>query len=101
MSKMQQAPIKFTSVQSAIVALRRGRKDPHWIEAARFLIERAAPDTQLLLDAQRALEQESQAIHQGHKPGAGQAIVKWLAIGCFAVAVIEALLLIWLSQSMC
>ena len=42
-------------VQEAILILRQGKSHPHWREAAWHLIENAAKDTALLLEAQRDL----------------------------------------------
>lgn len=39
----------------AITILRQGKSHPRWREAAHYLLEHAAKDTQLLLDAQREL----------------------------------------------
>ncbi len=42
-------------IQEAILILRQGKSHPHWREAAWHLIENAAKDTALLLEAQRDL----------------------------------------------
>ncbi|ARU55283.1 hypothetical protein OLMES_1201 [Oleiphilus messinensis] len=47
------------SVQEAIIILRRGRRDPRWTEAAEFLIERASPEVQLMLEVGRELERQA------------------------------------------
>lgn len=39
----------------AITILRQGKSHPRWREAAHYLLDHAAKDTQLLLDAQRDL----------------------------------------------
>lgn len=95
----------FTQVQSAIVTLRRGKSDPHWLEAAEFLIERAALDTKLLLEAQRVLDQEKLADTAKHSTGI---VGRWSrthfmvlsSVFCL-LALIEALLLGVLWQSQC
>ncbi len=42
-------------IQEAILILRQGKSHPLWREAAWHLVEHAAKDTQLLLEAQRDL----------------------------------------------
>jgi len=42
-------------IQEAILILRQGKRHPYWREAAWHLIENAAKDTALLLEAQRDL----------------------------------------------
>lgn len=52
---------KFATVESAIRILRKGKHDPRWQAAAQFLIDRAAPDVQLLLEAAQELERRKLA----------------------------------------
>lgn len=48
----------FTSSASALRTLRAGKRNPNWRYAADYLMERAAPDVKLLIEAATALELE-------------------------------------------
>jgi hypothetical protein len=97
---MTETKARFTHVQTAIVTLRRGKQDPHWLEAAEYLIDHAAFDTKLLLEAQIALEQTK---NNPQAPSANAATAKrliFLAAGCSLIALLEAILLwiLWSTQ---
>lgn len=49
----------FTSSGSALRVLRAGKRNPNWEAAAEYLLERAAPDVKLLIEAALQLEQGS------------------------------------------
>ncbi|WP_114417797.1 hypothetical protein [Marinospirillum perlucidum] len=48
----------FTSSGSALRTLRVGKSNPNWQAAAEFLLERAAPDVRLLVEAATEIERE-------------------------------------------
>lgn len=48
----------FTSSASALRTLRAGKRNPNWRYAADYLMERAAPDVKLLVEAATAIEIE-------------------------------------------
>ena len=97
---MTETKARFTHVQTAIVTLRRGKHDPHWLEAAEYLIDHAAFDTKLLLEASIALEQtKNQSLTQDTNATTTKRLI-FLAAACSLIALIEALLLwiLWSSQ---
>lgn len=49
----------FTSSGSALRVLRAGKHNPNWEAAAEYLLERAAPDVKLLIEAALQLEHGS------------------------------------------
>lgn len=50
--------IQFQSSASAIRALKVGKRNPNWIDAAEFLINRASPEVKLLLEAAQEIERQ-------------------------------------------
>ena len=54
-NKTPQSATQAFRIQEAIAILRQGKSHPKWREAAWHLMENAAKDTQLLLEAQRDL----------------------------------------------
>ena len=50
--------IQFQSSSSAIRALKGGKRNPNWIDAAEFLINRASPEVKLLLEAAQEIERQ-------------------------------------------
>ncbi|GLR63091.1 hypothetical protein [Marinospirillum insulare] len=52
----------FTSSGSALRTLRTGKKNPNWKAAAEFLMERAAPDVKLLVEAATQIELEKEGL---------------------------------------
>lgn len=48
----------FTSSASALRTLRTGKNNPNWRAAAEYLMERAAPDVKLLVEAATQIEIE-------------------------------------------
>lgn len=52
----------FTSSGSALRTLRTGKKNPNWKAAAEFLMERAAPDVKLLVEAATQIELEKDGL---------------------------------------
>lgn len=48
--------VEFQSSASAIRALKVGKRNPNWIDAAEYLIERASPEVKLLLEATQEIE---------------------------------------------
>jgi len=55
---MSESLSKYATVESSIRILRKGKQDPRWQAAAQFLIDRAAPDVKLLLEAAREFERQ-------------------------------------------
>ncbi len=45
----------FKSVSEAILALKKGKKDDRWYDAAQFLIDRATPEVKLMLEVGQAM----------------------------------------------
>lgn len=52
----------FTSSGSALRTLRTGKRNPNWKAAAEFLMERAAPDVKLLVEAATQIELEKEGL---------------------------------------
>jgi len=52
----------FTSSGSALRTLRTGKRNPNWKAAAEFLMERAAPDVKLLIEAATQIELEKEGL---------------------------------------
>lgn len=50
--------VQFQSSASAIRALKVGKRNPNWIDAAEFLINRASPEVKLLLEAAQEIERQ-------------------------------------------
>lgn len=50
----------FSSAASALRTLRAGKRHPNWLDAAEYLLERAAPDVKLLIEAALDLETSKQ-----------------------------------------
>lgn len=48
--------VEFQSSASAIRALKVGKRNPNWVDAAEYLIERASPEVKLLLEATQEIE---------------------------------------------
>ena len=91
----------FPSTGSALRTLRKGKSNPNWRAAAEYLIERAAPDVKLLLEADRALQHSAvsgRTIIASHR--APWSIKPWL-LGALAVLVGSAgsALAVWVLAS--
>lgn len=52
----------FTSSGSALRTLRTGKRNPNWKAAAEFLMERAAPDVKLLVEAATQIQMENEGL---------------------------------------
>ncbi len=52
----------FTSSGSALRTLRTGKRNPNWKAAAEFLMERAAPDVKLLVEAAAQIQMEKEGL---------------------------------------
>lgn len=52
----------FTSSGSALRTLRTGKRNPNWKAAAEFLMERAAPDVKLLVEAATQIQLEKEGL---------------------------------------
>lgn len=52
----------FTTSGSALRTLRTGKRNPNWKAAAEFLLERAAPDVILLVEAATQIQLEKEGL---------------------------------------
>lgn len=52
----------FTSSASALRTLRTGKRNPNWKAAAEFLMDRAAPDVKLLVEAATQIELDKEGL---------------------------------------
>lgn len=80
----------------AITILRQGKSHPRWREAAHYLLEHAAKDTQLLLDAQRDLLLSERATARPVMPW--KIILLLVALG---LIVAGSLFVIWRWRILC
>ncbi len=55
---MVREKVQFQSSASALRALKVGKRNPNWIDAADYLIERASPEVKLLLEAAQDIERQ-------------------------------------------
>lgn len=53
---MPREKVQFQSSASALRALKVGKRNPNWVDAAEYLIERASPEVKLLLEAAQDIE---------------------------------------------
>lgn len=88
----------FTSSGSALRVLRAGKRNPNWEAAAEYLLERAAPDVKLLIEA--ALQLEHGTTQEGISPPARKPAWRWWHILLLVVmgAGVTALL-IWIVNN--
>lgn len=82
----------FTSADSALRVLRRGKSNPNWKAAADYLYERSKPEVKLLIEAQ--LQIKSGIYKKSSKRNINKNWLLWLAI-LFGAVVFTALL-IWI-----
>jgi len=55
---MAQEKVQFQSSASALRALKVGKRNPNWVDAAEFLINKASPEVKLLLEAAQEIERQ-------------------------------------------
>lgn len=80
----------------AITILRQGKSHPRWREAAHYLLDHAAKDTQLLLDAQRELLLSEQPSSTSRMPWGG------IGLGLALVLIMTgSLYVIWRWRILC
>lgn len=96
----------FTSSGSALRTLRTGKKNPNWQAAAEFLLERAAPDVKLLVEAAAEIEKDKVELKTEKRPIPEKRTSKiiynlswlqWVALGVGGVTLIS--LLVWIVQN--
>ncbi len=98
---MAQEKVQFQSSASALRALKVGKRNPNWVDAAEYLINKASPEVKLLLEAAREIERQKM---RGELPGgSGEHKVttslfspaQWAIMGL--VGVVFTGLLIWIA----
>ncbi|SFC05555.1 hypothetical protein SAMN05660443_1350 [Marinospirillum celere] len=96
----------FTSSGSALRTLRVGKSNPNWQAAAEFLLERAAPDVRLLVEAAAEIERDKVELKTEKRqvPGKRKSKIiynlswlQWVALGFGGVVLIS--LLVWIVQN--
>lgn len=97
----------FTSSGSALRTLRTGKRNPNWKAAAEFLMERAAPDVKLLVEAaiQIQLEKEGLRTDKREIPSSKKMInlnlnlnwIQWVLIAAAGTGFVA--LLIWIVKN--
>lgn len=55
---MAQEKVQFQSSASALRALKVGKRNPNWVDAAEYLINKASPEVKLLLEAAQEIERQ-------------------------------------------
>lgn len=55
---MAQEKVQFQSSASALRALKVGKRNPNWVDAAEYLINKASPEVKLLLEAAKEIERQ-------------------------------------------
>ena len=96
----------FTSSGSALRTLRVGKSNPNWQAAAEFLLERAAPDVKLLVEAAAEIERDKVELKTEKRqvPAKRKSKViynlswlQWVALGAGGLVLIS--LLVWIVQN--
>lgn len=94
----------FTSSGSALRTLRTGKRNPNWKAAAEYLIERAAPDVRLLIEAATQIEMEKEGLRTDKREvvvrtatGFSWDWLKWVALGAAGLGLLA--LLIWILDN--
>jgi len=96
----------FTSSGSALRTLRVGKSNPNWQAAAEFLLERAAPDVKLLVEAAAEIERDKVELKTEKRqvPAKRKSKVifnlswlQWIALGAGVLVLIS--LLVWIVQN--
>ena len=98
---MAQEKVQFQSSASALRALKVGKRNPNWVDAAEYLINKASPEVKLLLEAAREIERQKM---RGELPGGSSehkvttslfSPAQWAIMGL--VGVVFTGLLIWIA----
>ncbi|WP_417599110.1 hypothetical protein [Oceanospirillum sp.] len=98
---MAQEKVQFQSSASALRALKVGKRNPNWVDAAEYLINKASPEVKLLLEAAREIERQKM---RGELPGDSSehkvttslfSPAQWVIMGL--VGVVFTGLLIWIA----
>lgn len=98
----------FTSSGSALRTLRTGKSNPNWQAAAEFLLERAAPDVKLLVEAATQIQMEKDGLRTDKREVAVRpksslhlkmdlSWMQWLVVGAAGVGLVA--LLIWIFNN--
>lgn len=96
----------FTSSGSALRTLRTGKNNPNWQAAAEFLLERAAPDVKLLVEAAAQIERDKVELRTEKRqvPSKRKSKIifnlswlQWVALGAGGVVLVS--LLVWIVQN--
>lgn len=99
---MAQEKVQFQSSASALRALKVGKRNPNWVDAAEYLINKASPEVKLLLEAAQEIERQKM---RGDLPqGTGEHNVtsslfspaQWMIMGL--VGVVFTGLMIWIAS---
>lgn len=98
----------FTSSGSALRTLRTGKRNPNWKAAAEFLMERAAPDVKLLVEAATQIQMEKEGLLRTDKKDMGVAKksfslnlslgwVQWLIVAAGGAGFVA--LMVWIIEN--
>lgn len=96
----------FTSSGSALRTLRTGKRNPNWKAAAEFLMERAAPDVKLLVEAATQIQIEKEGLLRTDKKEVASSKprlnldlgwLQWLIIAGGGVGLVA--LLVWIVKN--
>lgn len=98
----------FTSSGSALRTLRTGKSNPNWQAAAEFLLERAAPDVKLLVEAATQIQMEKDGLRTDKREVAVRpksrfniqmnlSWLQWVVVGAVGVGFVA--LLIWIFNN--
>lgn len=85
----------FTSADSALRVLRRGKSNPNWKAAADYLYERSKPEVKLLIEAQ--LQIKAGIYKKTNKKPSNKNWLIWLAF--FLGSGLFIALLIWIASN--
>lgn len=77
----------FHTSRHALAVLRRGKKDANWFAAAEYLIERASPEVELMLEVGRELERRDQKALKAKQKAPTKPWLKWLLLGLAVMSV--------------
>lgn len=97
----------FTSSASALRTLRTGKSNPNWQAAAEYLMERAAPDVRLLVEAATQIQMDREHLRTDRRDGVTRASslafrmdlsgLQWLVLLAAGSGLVA--LLIWIAQN--
>lgn len=96
----------FTSSGSALRTLRTGKSNPNWKAAAEYLLDKAAPDVKLLVEAATEIEKDKielrtekrqLPVKRKRKILYDLSWLQWVALGAGGLVLIS--LLLWIIQN--